>query len=376
VPSTAEPADNAFTFREVPVAFEKPRLVAKKFVVVALVPVALVKVTPAREETPVTESVPVAVRLEVVRPPKSVRVVVAKAPRFVTEARVSASAAAEGQPTPFCKQIPCPATVAEAKEAKFALKIDPVALTKVSKPLTLTDELKTKSPVEVPPPNWIAFVVVLPAFVTVWKFGLVLEGQLVPFAKQTAIPFTSTAVDVTIEAERTPAFNVAPVAFPNTSKPAATVFAFNIEPVAFVNPKFEAKIFVAVAFVPVASVNVTPPNEDTPPTVSVPVAVTFDVVKPPNNVTLEVAKAPRFVTEASVSASAAVEGQPTPFCKQIPCPATVAEANEAKFALSVEPVALPKDKIPIAALFEFNEVPVAETNESNPVEARFVAVVF
>ena len=83
-----------------PVALEKPRLVAKKFVVVALVPVALVKVTPAREETPVTESVPVAVRLEVARPPKSVTLEVAKAPRFVTEARVSASAEAEGQPTP------------------------------------------------------------------------------------------------------------------------------------------------------------------------------------------------------------------------------------------------------------------------------------
>jgi hypothetical protein len=365
-----------FAFKETPVAFEKPKLAPKRLVEVVFVPVAFVNVTPLSEELPMTLRVPVAATFDAVSPPNKVTDEVAKAPRFVTEASVSASDAALGQPTPFCKQIPCPATVAEAKEAKFALKIDPVALTKVSKPLTLADELKTKSPVEVPPPNWIAFVVVLPAFVTVWKFGLVLEGQLVPFAKQTAIPFTSTAVDVTIEAERTPAFNVAPVAFPNTSKPAATVFAFNIEPVAFVNPKFEAKIFVAVAFVPVASVNVTPPNEETPPTVSVPVAVTFDVASPPNSVTDEVAKAPRFVTEARVSASAEAEGQPTPFCKQIPCPATVAEANEAKFALSVEPVALPKDKIPIAALFEFNEVPVAEVNESNPVEARFVAVVF
>jgi hypothetical protein len=84
--------------------------------------------------------------------------------------------------------------------------------------------------------------------------------------------------------------------------------------------------------------------------------VIFEAVSPPNNVTLEVAKAPRFVTEASVSVPDPVDGQPTPFCKQIPCPATVAEAKEAKFALSVEPV--------------------AATNESNPVEARFVAVVF
>ena len=88
----------------------------------------------------------------------------------------------------------------------------------------------------------------------------------------------------------------------------------------------------------------------------VPVAVRFDAVRPPNKVTEEVAKAPRFVTEASVSASAAAEGQPTPFCRQIPCPATVAEAKEAKLA--------------------FSETPVAFVNERSPVVARLVAVVF
>ncbi len=85
-------------------------------------------------------------------------------------------------------------------------------------------------------------------------------------------------------------------------------------------------------------------------------AVRFEAVRPPKRVTLEVAKAPRFVTEARVSDSAEAEGQPTPFERQIPCPATVAEAKEAKLVLSVEPV--------------------AEANESNPVEARLVAVVF
>jgi hypothetical protein len=147
-------------------------------------------------------------------------------------------------------------------------------------------------------------------------------------------------------------------------------------PVALPKPKLVAKKFVVVAFVPVAFVNVTPASDELPVTLNVPVAVTFEEVRPPNNVTEDVAKAPRFVTLASVSASAAILGQPTPFWRQIPCPATVAEAKDAKFVLRVEPVALPKDKIPIAALFEFNEVPVAEVNESNPVEARFVAVVF
>ena len=101
VPSVTEPADRVLELNDVPVALEKPKFVAKKFVVVAFAPVALVKLTPASEELPVTLSVPVAVRLEVVRPPKSVTLEVAKAPRFVTEARVSASAVAEGQPTPF-----------------------------------------------------------------------------------------------------------------------------------------------------------------------------------------------------------------------------------------------------------------------------------
>ena len=119
------------------------------------------------------------------------------------------------------------------------------------------------------------------------------------------------------------------------------VFARRVVPVAEVNERSPvAAKFVAVVLWSEA----------------VPVAVKFEAVNPPNNVTLEVAKAPRFVTEARVSASAAAEGQPTPFWRQIPCPATVAEAKEAKLALSVEPV--------------------AETNESNPVEARLVAVVF
>jgi hypothetical protein len=92
-----------------------------------------------------------------------------------------------------------------------------------------------------------------------------------------------------------------------------------------------------------------------------------------------VVKLPRAVTDWSVS-KPAVE-QFVPFARQTATPFTniaveVTVVAESTLALSVAPVAFPKDKIPIAALFEFNEVPVAEVNESNPVAARFVAVVF
>ena len=85
--------------------------------------------------------------------------------------------------------------------SKDTNKLDPVAFVKVvfwsellprtvSTPFTVALVLKVKSAVEVPPANWMAFVVVLPAFVTVWRFGVVPVGQLVPFARHTATPFT------------------------------------------------------------------------------------------------------------------------------------------------------------------------------------------
>jgi hypothetical protein len=85
-----------------------------KFVTAKLVVVPFVIVVFWREV------VPVAVRSETVSPPKSVTEEVAKLPRLVTEARVSLSAAAEGQPTPFWRQMAWPETVAVAKEAMLA----------------------------------------------------------------------------------------------------------------------------------------------------------------------------------------------------------------------------------------------------------------
>ena len=51
-----------------------------------------------------------------------------KDPRLVTLCNVSASAAAGRQPTPFDKQIPCPATVAVAKVARLAFRLVAVAV--------------------------------------------------------------------------------------------------------------------------------------------------------------------------------------------------------------------------------------------------------
>ncbi len=85
------------------------------------------------------EVVPVAVRSETVRPPNKVTLEVAKAPRFVTEARVSASAEAEGQPTPLERQIAWPETVAVAKVAILACSVVAVALFAVSVPVTVVE---------------------------------------------------------------------------------------------------------------------------------------------------------------------------------------------------------------------------------------------
>ena len=47
---------------------------------------------------------------------------------------------------------------------------------------------KSKSPVLVPPANWMELVVTLPVLVTSCRSGVVPEGQLVPFKRQTDWP--------------------------------------------------------------------------------------------------------------------------------------------------------------------------------------------
>ena len=52
-----------------------------------------------------------------------------------------------GQPTPLARQIPCPATVAEAKEAKLAWRVVAVALANEPVPRTERPVVVTKVPV-------------------------------------------------------------------------------------------------------------------------------------------------------------------------------------------------------------------------------------
>jgi hypothetical protein len=73
-----------------------------------------------------------------------------------------------------------------------------VTLFKVEVPETVRSLEMAKFPVEVPPANWIVLVVTLPTFVTCWNDGVVELGQLVPFERQTATPFTRTWVADTL----------------------------------------------------------------------------------------------------------------------------------------------------------------------------------
>ncbi len=204
-----------------------------------------------------------------------------------------------------------------------------------------------------PPKNWAVVVVKLPRAVTDWRVSRPeAAGQLVPFERQTEIPFTKIAVEVTVFAERVSAFSVDPVALVKLKLVMVPVVARRL-----VEKRFAANKLVVVVLMPVALVNVTPARVETPVTLRVPVAVMLEAVSPPNKVNVVVVKLPRLDTVWRVSASATdpVE-QNCPLERQIPCPATVAVAKEAMLA--------------------FNVLPVAAVNESNPVEAKFVAVVF
>ena len=94
-----------------------------------------------------------------------------------------------------------------------------------------------KLPVEVPPANWIALVVVLPAFVTVWRLAAVPDGQLVPFERQGAKPLIRSEV---AEAE------------PREEKDSAIDVNVALEPVRFVMEPVPAVRFAAYSFVVVA----------------------------------------------------------------------------------------------------------------------------
>jgi hypothetical protein len=109
---------------------------------------------------PETMRVEVTVAFEEVNPPNSERVVVVKAPRFVTDWRVSASAPADGHPTPFDRQIPCPATVAVAKVPTSAYRYEEEAW--LNRALVPVTEVRVESPVTVSVPVTVALEMVAP----------------------------------------------------------------------------------------------------------------------------------------------------------------------------------------------------------------------
>lgn len=114
----------------------------------------------------------------------------------------------------------------------------------VKTPFTVALVLKTKSAVEVPPANWIAFVVVEPAFVTVCKFGVVPVGQLVPFARHTAMPPTKMAEEVTVLAESVEALSVVPVALPKLK----VAIVPEVETRFVIEPLMEVRVLIEAMF--------------------------------------------------------------------------------------------------------------------------------
>jgi hypothetical protein len=139
--------------------------------------------------------------------------------------------------------------------SKVTNKLAPVAFVKVvfwrednplavKMPFTVALVLKTKSAVDVPPANWIAFVVVFPAFVTVWRFGVVPVGQLVPFARHTAIPPTKIAEEVTVEAESVAALSEEPVAFVKLK----VAIVPEVETRFVIEPLIEVRVLIAAMF--------------------------------------------------------------------------------------------------------------------------------
>jgi hypothetical protein len=205
------------------------RSFALMFVEVVLVPVAFVQVRLA------------ALKGAVEVPPANWIAFVVVLPLFVTVCRFAE--VLEGQFVPFVRHTVCPVTkrVEPDAELKFKNPVDvtfakfvfqrsaaepsestasaPGIRSVVTRPVTarfvpvpftkLRDcsvvvPVTAKSAVDVPPANWMAFVVVLPLFVTDWKVGETPDGQFVPFARHTRWPVTKMSVEVTVARNAVP----------------------------------------------------------------------------------------------------------------------------------------------------------------------------
>jgi hypothetical protein len=215
-----------------------------------------------------------------------------------------------------------------------------------------------------PPKNCAVVVVKLPRAVTDWRVSRPTAAQFVPFARQTAMPPTKRLVVVTVVAERVPAFNELPVAFPNVSVPIEPMFELIELPVAEVKvrrpvaARFVAVVFASVeepvttsvppfnepmvaklmfALVPEAVVNpsdevkrdvdvtptkvVFPVTFNVPATFSVPVTLEDAATKPPKNCAVVVVNDPRAVTDWRVSKK--LDEQFVPFARQTDWPLTM-----------------------------------------------------
>ena len=261
----------------------------------------------------------------------------------------------------------------------------------VKAPVTLRSEVIANAPVDVPPANWMAFVVVFPAFVTVWKFGEVPDGQFVPLARQTFWPFTSKLepdavpkvkeepnkvvavafVAVRLVDERVSivpfdevrfvtvplvARKLAPVAETNESDVIEPLNALKVLIEPFVALKFVAKRFVDVVFVPVAFVHVR-----------------FEIARGAVNVRFAIVAfvAPKFVTNSFVVVAfvevtfvkTPVEGVVAPMAVPLIDPPLIVTLDEMRVG-AVSVLIVPDSA--------FNVVPVAVAKLKKLVEVPFV----
>jgi hypothetical protein len=111
-------------------------------------------------------------------------------------------------------------------------------------PVTFRFPVIVKFPVDVPPLNWMSLVVTFPAFVTVWRLGVVPVGQFVPFARQTLFPPTVRLETASLD----------PVAFVKLNSETVPEVERRVVKLAEDEMRFVLWRLVAKRLVPVASV--------------------------------------------------------------------------------------------------------------------------
>lgn len=180
-------------------------------------------------------------------------------------------------------------------EKKFVVVADvkvafaPVTFWRDVEPSTVNVEVTVELEPTKPPKRTRVLVAVAPRAETVASVSTSEsdDGQLSPFCRQVAEPFTKSAL------------------------------ALSVEPEAFVKKRLVAVAFVNVAFAPVRFCSDVEPR-----TVNVLVTVELAPTYPPYKLSVDVASAPRAVTVASVSISVSDEGQLVPSARQTSRPFT------------------------------------------------------